>query len=105
MLNIILALLAVPPAIALATVAIAEGKIVGKKESLLSKKLTRLFLGVAVGAILNATISLLAITDNGITAHGASPYRSVLLNAFFTYVSWSLYSFHRSLLRRRKRDR
>lgn len=93
--NLALALIAVPPSILLIYVLLREKKVIEPKQSLLNKLLILLFGGIAVGAMVNTSLALLSVNGFGRYAHVLSPYRSCLLNTLFVFVSWGLYLFHR----------
>lgn len=94
--NIALAFLSLPPAIYLVRVLIKDRNSIDPKKHPLNRVLVFMFAGVAVAAILNAFLAVISLFGNGLVSHNLSPYRSALLNAFFTFVSWSLYFVHRS---------
>jgi len=93
--NLALAFLAVPPAIYLTKILIEERKVIKREATPMNKILTMLVSGVAIGSLINALLSLLSLTGNGAVAHSLSPIRSVLVNAFFTFISWSFYLVYR----------
>jgi hypothetical protein len=98
--NGILALLAIPPSFLLLKVVLKERYKISKKQDNLNKILAWLFLGIAIGSIINASISITYIIGVRSLSHIISPYRSLFLNMFFSCVSWILYLYQKSIGKR-----
>ena len=94
MVNLILALASMPPAIYLIRVLIRERNIVSPVQKTLNKSLVFLFYGVSFSAVVNAAVAIFAVLGNGSLAHEISPYRSTFVNAFFTITTWLIYYVH-----------
>jgi len=94
--NIALAFLSLPPAFYLVRVLIKDRSSIDPKKHPLNRVLIFMFAGVATAAILNAFLAVVSLFGGGLISHNLSPYRSALLNVFFTFISWSLYFVHRS---------
>lgn len=93
-LSVLLALLAVPPSVSLLRTVLDESKVVPENETKLNRVLTTLFVGVGIFAVINASISFLNLLDvSGI--HKIAVARTLLVNAFFSFFSWSLYLVHK----------
>lgn len=96
--NSLLALLAVYPSLKLIETVIKERKIVVKpKQKEINKILTYLFVGISLGALINALISINSIIGNNYVAHELSPFRSLFINSFFFVISWLLYTFQKDI--------
>jgi hypothetical protein len=96
--NSLLALLAVYPSLKLIETVIKERKIVVKpKQKEINKILTYCFIGVALGALINAFIAINSLTGNSLISHEASPFRSLFTNFFFFGISWLLYTFQKNI--------
>lgn len=96
--NSLLALLAVYPSLKLIETVVKERKIVVKpKQREINKILTYLFMGISLGALINALISINSIIGNSAIAHELSPFRSLFINLFFFVISWLLYTFQKDI--------
>lgn len=96
--NSLLALLAVYPSLKLIETVIKERKIVVKpKQKEINKILTYLFVGISLGALINALISINSIIGNNYVSHELSPFRSLFINSFFFIISWLLYTFQKDI--------
>ena len=97
-LNSLLALLAIYPSLRLITVVIKDREVVIKpKQKQLNRIMTYCFIGVALGALINAFISINTLTGNSLISHEASPFRSLFNNFFFFGISWLLYTFQKNI--------
>lgn len=96
--NSLLALLAVYPSLKLIETVIKERKIVVKpKQKEINKILTYLFVGISLGALINALISINSLIGDTSIAHELSPFRSLFINSFFFIISWLLYTFQKDI--------
>ena len=96
--NSILALLAIYPSLRLITVVIKDREVVIKpKQKEINKIMTYCFIGVALGALINAFISINSIIGNSLVSHEVSPFRSLFTNFFFFGISWLLYTFQKNI--------
>jgi len=92
--NTIVALISVPPSIVLLMIVAKEKRVIPVKQRKVNKALTVLFAGISLSAIVNATLSLIALVGNGLAAHQMSPYSRLFVNAFFLVTSWFIYLTH-----------
>lgn len=99
-LNIFLALVSIPPSLYILKVLVAERKIIDTAQDKLNTLLVFLFGGVVIGALLNAFISMLAVTGHNGHASELSIYRSIYTSAFFSLVTWGIYLFQKSVRRK-----
>lgn len=95
--NIILSLMAIPPALYTLRILILEKKIIDTDQKKLNTLLVTLFGGVVLGAIANAVISLLSINGFKDIAGNLSIYRSIYTSSFFFIVTWSIFFFQKSV--------
>lgn len=91
MINIILALLVLPPSIALIAIVLKERFRILPEQRSLNRGLVYTYLGTAVTAIVNSAVALLSVTDNGIVAHEFSPYGRAIVNLAFLIATWLMY--------------
>jgi hypothetical protein len=92
--NVLIATIAIPPAISLLLVVTREEKVVSPEQRRINKALTILFSGISLAALINAALALSSILGGGLYAHNLSPYRSLGINIFFSLVSWFIYFSH-----------
>lgn len=95
--NTIIALISVPPSIILLIEVVREKKLIPIKQRRINKALTLLFGGISFSAIINATLSLIALSGSKVAAHDMSPYRSLFINTFFLVTSWLIYIAHKEI--------
>ena len=100
-LSMLSAVLAIPPSIYLLSVLIKKNGVVPDHEKGLNRILTFLFLGIGTAALVNASISLLALIGLKGTLTGVATIRTLFVNTFFTFISWSLFSIHQDIKRRK----
>jgi hypothetical protein len=93
--NLILAFSAVPPALFLLKKIMIERGTIEVRYRRINSILAILFIGVALGSIVNAGISVLSVVGYGRIAHNFSPYARSFVNFFFTFVSWNLGLFYK----------
>lgn len=93
--NIVLALLSIPPSIYILRLLAREGKVVETQQSVLNKILTALFTGMVIGSFLNATISTISLFGHREIASSISICRSIYVSGFFSLFTWVIYLYQK----------
>lgn len=89
--NALLAIVAVPPSIILILALGKEKYFPLTPQWKVNKALVYLFAGIALGALINASIALFVVFGDGRMGHDISPYRSIFINMFFSSMAWVIY--------------